>query len=99
MADDGIVRLCTLMYFSIVVAICAYNVERDKYKRRRKMWVKPWILCKKVKGAYHTLFNELLNTNQESFRNYMRMDFSAFKHLQSMAADVVVQLNNVIHVY
>jgi len=31
-ADDELVRLCTLMYLSIIAAICAYNIERDKYK-------------------------------------------------------------------
>jgi len=61
MADEKMLTLCTLMYLTITVAICAYNVDRDKYKGCRKMWVKPWILCIKVKGAYHMLFNELLN--------------------------------------
>jgi len=37
------------MYLTIIVAICAYNVDPDKYKGRWKMWVKPWILCRKVK--------------------------------------------------
>jgi len=50
MADEEMLMLST-----IIVAICAYNVDRDKYKGRRKMWVKPWILCRKVKGAYHTM--------------------------------------------
>jgi len=53
MADEEMLMLCTLMYLTIIVAICAYSVDRDKYKGRRKMWVKPWILYRKVKGAYH----------------------------------------------
>jgi len=69
MADDEIVRLCTLMYLSIIVAICAYNIERDKYKRRRKMWVKPWILCRKVQGAYHTLLNDSFRRPAAGWRN------------------------------
>jgi len=93
MADDEIVRLCTLMYLSIIAAICAYNIERDKYKRPRKMWVKPWILCRKVQGAYHTLFNELLNIDQESFRNYMRMDFCVFEHLLSMIENDALKIH------
>jgi len=75
MAEEEMLVLCTLMYLAIIVAICAYNVDRDEHKGRRKMWVKPWILCRKVKGAYHTLFNELLNMDQESFKNYMRPYF------------------------
>jgi len=62
-ADCPLQRLSAIVIknITIVITICAYNIERDKYKRRRKMWVKPWILCRKVQGAYHTLFNELLN--------------------------------------
>jgi len=45
----------------------------------------------KVKGAYHTLFNELLNMDQESFRNYMHMDFAAFEQLLSMVENNVLK--------
>jgi len=60
------------------------------------MWVKPWILCRKVQGAYNTLFNELLNIDQESFRNYMRMDFCAFEHLLSMIENDVLKKHTVM---
>jgi hypothetical protein len=43
--------------------------------------VKPWIQRRQLNGAYHSLLNDLRNLDQESFRNYMRMDLAAFEDL------------------
>jgi len=34
-------------------------------------------------GAYNNLFNDLLNTDETSFRNFVRMDLPAFEELLS----------------
>jgi len=36
-----------------------------------------------VCGAYNKLFNDLLNTDETSFRNFVRMDLPAFEDLLS----------------
>jgi len=46
-------------------------------RRRRSVSVKP------VSGAYSNLFNDLLNTDEASFRNFIRMDLPAFEYLLS----------------
>jgi len=52
-------------------------------RRRRSVWVKSWIMERPVCGAYNKLFNDLLNTDETSFRNFVRMDLPAFEELLS----------------
>ena len=52
-----------------------------KTKRRRSHWVKPWILNRPLCGAYTKLFSDLLQSDEASFCNFIRMDLSAFDDL------------------
>ena len=52
-------------------------------RRRRSVWVKPLIISRPVSGAYSNLFNDLLNTDKASCRNFIRMDLPAFEDLFS----------------
>ena len=52
-------------------------------RRRRSVWVKPWIISRSVYGVYINLFNDLLNTDEASSRNFIRMDLPAFEDLLS----------------
>ena len=52
-------------------------------RRRRSLWVKSYIMERPVCGAYNKLFNDLLNTDEMSFRNFVRMDLPAFEELLS----------------
>ena len=75
-----------LQYLVILVACRMLLIPRKK--RRRKYWVKPWLITRTVHGAYHSLFIDLLSTDSLTFKNFMRMDFPAFEdvsHLQSSA--------------
>ena len=58
-------------------------VEAHRRRRRRSVWVKSWIMERPVCGAYDKLFNDLLNTDETSFRNFVRMDLPAFEELLS----------------
>jgi hypothetical protein len=48
-------------------------------KRRRSIWCKPWIVERPVSGAYSKLFNDLRNTDETSYKNFIRMDLAALK--------------------
>ena len=52
-------------------------------RRRRSLWVKSYIMERPVCGAYNKLFNDLLNTDEMSFRNFVRMDLPAYEELLS----------------
>jgi len=64
----------------VTIIAAAATVEKDYH---RSVWVKPWIIQRPVCGAYHKLISDLLNTDEASFRNFVRMDVPAFEELLS----------------
>jgi len=48
-------------------------------RRRRLVWVKPWILQRPVRSAYSQLVNYLLNIEEVSFRNLGQMGLAALE--------------------
>jgi len=73
--DDVIFLMALSLQYIIMVA--ASILVRRKRRRRRQHWVKPCIRMRNVGGAYHTLFQQLLATDAQSFHNFMRMDVVA----------------------
>ena len=59
-------------------------------RRKRTVWVKPWIQVQPVCGAYSTLISDLRYTDESAFRNYSRMNVAAFEDLLSRVAEHVV---------
>jgi len=78
MADeDAIVLAAAICGVNNIVA--AFELRR---KRRRSQWVRPWVLQRPVCGAYNKLFSDLLNTDEVSFRTFIRTDLAAFQDLR-----------------
>ena len=42
-------------------------------RRRHNMWVRPWLLQREKRGAYHNIMAELYATDIPGFTNYRRM--------------------------
>ena len=64
------------------IAMAAAVELHRSTRRRRSVWeLKPWIISRPVSGAYSNLFNDLLNIDEASFRNFIRMDLPAFEDL------------------
>ena len=75
-------RAARLNYVNIVTAILLIEEDerrrRGRVPRRRRFWVRPWILRRPVLGHYDTLMNELMREAQGDFKGYMRMDPGMF---------------------
>ena len=66
------------------VAIAGAVEAHRRRRRRRSVWVKSWIMERPVCGAsYNKLFIDLWNTDETSFRKFVRMDLPAFEELLS----------------
>ena len=50
-------------------------------KQRRSVWTKAWLLLREEQGAYHNLIQELRLQDIDSYRNFLRMDVTAFEEL------------------
>ena len=55
---------------------------RQRPRIRHNMWVRPWILQRGEKGAYH-IMDELYTTAIPGFTNYMRMTPEFFEMLKT----------------
>ena len=51
--------------------------------RRRHMWVRPWLLHREERGAYHNIMVELYATDIPGFTNYMKMTPEFFEMIKT----------------
>ena len=47
--------------------------SRQRPRRRHNMWVRPWLLQREEREAYHNIMAELYATDIPGFTNFMRM--------------------------
>ena len=56
------------------------NILRSRKKnKKRKMWVKSWLLRRDEKSAYQNILQELRLEDAENFRRYLRMSSETFE--------------------
>ena len=55
--------------------------RRQRRKKRRSVWVRPWIGRRLELGIYHQLMVELRREDPSAFHNFMRMDPAMFDEL------------------
>ena len=48
-------------------------------RRRRTIWVKPWLANRDAKSAYNNILQELRLQDQEEFRKYLRMNTESYQ--------------------
>ena len=56
---------------------------RQRPRRRHNMWVRPWLLQREERGAYHNIMAELYATDIPGFINFMRMTPEFFEMIKS----------------
>ena len=52
-------------------------------RRRHNMWVRPWLLQREGRGAYHNIMAELYATDIPGFTNFMRMTPEVFEMIKT----------------
>ena len=70
------------------------EAQRRRRRRRRSVWVKSWIMDRPICGAYNKLITDLLNTDESSFRNFVRMDLPVFEELLSRVEFALTKKSN-----
>ena len=56
---------------------------RQRPRRRHNMWVRPWLLQREERGAYHNIMAKLYATDIPGFTNYMRMTPEFFEMIKT----------------
>jgi len=80
MADVDAIVVAGAIY-GVINIVGLYRPLNSRRKLRRSQWVRAWILQRPVSGAYNKLFSYLLNTDEVSFQNFIRMDLAEFEDL------------------
>ena len=52
-------------------------------RRRHNLWVRPWLLQREERGAYHNIMAELYATDIPGFTNFMRMTPEFFEMIKT----------------
>ena len=52
-------------------------------RRRHNMWVRPWLMQREERGAYHNIMADLYATDIPGFTNYMRMTPEFFEMIKT----------------
>lgn len=80
--------LCTAVLLIMSCACVLVNNDRKK----RKWWVRPWILKRDEKGAF-SLVNEEFEAadDTESFKGFLRMDKETFEKLLSLVKEDIMK--------
>ena len=71
-----------------VAVTCALLIRRKRKKRKRKYWVHPIVSQRLLRGAFHTLFDDLKG-HPEKFCNYFRMSQETFGHLMTITGPLI----------
>ena len=56
---------------------------KQRPRRRHNMWVRPWLLQREERGAYHNIMADLYATDIPGFTNYMRMTPEFFEMMKT----------------
>ena len=69
-----------LIVLILINNICySKNKNKKKSKRRKSIWMKPWLKNRNNKSAYNNIFPELLLNDKEEFRHYLRMNTTSYE--------------------
>ena len=55
--------------------------DRRKRRRKRRMWVRGWVLRRPLHGQYEVLMRELELEDEAAFRNFLRMEPATFQEI------------------
>ena len=68
----------------VVASVAPLLDEKDQTRQERQtrtIWARPWMLRRKLNGAFYTIFKELKEQDSDGFKGYVRMDVDHFEEL------------------
>ena len=75
---EGVVVICDYL-----IKECQHILEKRNKMKKRRWWVKPWIMRRNTLGAANTLLVEWANEDRDMYKNHLRMSREQFFELLS----------------
>ena len=63
---------------NIAVAQYVLNERRRRMRRRRAVWVRPWLQRRNLLGQYERLMSEIRDEDLPAFKNFVRVEQECF---------------------
>ena len=76
-----------------LLAVTCLLLEKQRRKKRRSCWTRPWIARRLQLGFYETLIKELVAEDTAEFRTMFRMDKAAFDRLLNMLLPLIEKVD------
>ena len=64
----------------LIEHIFSKKTTEQKTKRKRSVWVKPWLKNCMYTSAFNNIFAELIVSNKEEFRRYIRINTATYHY-------------------
>lgn len=84
---DNRLLACAAAISAAVVTMCV--VLKKKKARSGRLWVRPWVARRDLRGIHVNLLKELRSEDMKSYKNYLRMDEETFKFIVSKIAPLI----------
>ena len=74
--DEDTLLLLLAIFICQTVIVCQLPFKKHK---KCKIWVKEWLHCQEMLGAYNSIVSELQLQDCYSYRRYLKMNCETFK--------------------
>ena len=64
----------------LIERIFSEKTTKQKTKRKRSVWVKSWLKNCMYTSAFNNIFAELIVSNKEEFRRYIRINTATYHY-------------------
>ena len=64
----------------LIERIFSEKTTKQKTKRKRNVWVKSWLKNCMYTSAFNNIFAELIVSNKEEFRRYIRINTATYHY-------------------
>lgn len=75
-----------------VVTMCLV-LKKQKKSTTGRLWVRPWVARRNLRGIHHNLLRELRSEDIRSYKNYLRMDKETFRFIVLRIAPLISRQN------
>ena len=92
MSSNEVVRLG-------VAIICDHLIKelsKKKLRKRRRWWVRSWVLRRQALGASNRLLRELAEEDPDAYLNHLRMNEAKFDELLTMVTPLIQKENTMM---
>lgn len=78
------------------IVVCVLAKRSKRRKRKRSVWVKPWLTRRNVFGFYDTLMQELRQENIEEYIKFLKMPPMFFDEILQLIEEDIKKQNTIL---